>query len=153
VFPANTGRALDGVGLFGEAWRPDVVSDPNVGGSRDQFFDLSAFKLPADGTLGNAKKGSLNGPGTWIVNLAFYKDIFRGHGTTAEFTVLLDNAFNHPQFFVPDLGTDGFADLTDNLINGTADNGTTAVLGADNVGNSEGFSAGRVIRLGLRLRF
>lgn len=153
VFPANTGRALDGVGLFGEAWRPDVVGDPNVGGSRDQFFDLSAFKLPADGTLGNAKKGSLNGPGTWIVNLAFYKDIFRGHGTTAEFTVLLDNAFNHPQFFVPDLGTDGFADLTDNLINGTADNGTTAVLGADNVGNSEGFSAGRVIRLGLRLRF
>ncbi|MEO8077270.1 MAG: TonB-dependent receptor, partial [Acidobacteriota bacterium] len=28
VFPANTGRALDGVGQFGEAWRPDVIGNP-----------------------------------------------------------------------------------------------------------------------------
>ena len=51
-----------------------------------------------------------------------------------EFTALLDNAFNHPQFFVPSLGTDGFVDLTDYLLNGVADNGTTGVLGADTVG-------------------
>ena len=152
-FPANTGRALDGVGQFGEAWRPDLVGDPHAGGSRNQFFDLTAFALPAPGTLGTAKKGSLKGPGTWIVNLAFYKDLFRSRGTTVEFTALLDNAFNHPQFFVPDLGTDGFVDLTDYLINGIADNGTTAVLGADTVGNVEGFAAGRVVRFGVRLRF
>jgi hypothetical protein len=70
-----------------------------------------------------------------------------------EFTALLDNAFNHPQFFVPSLGTEGFMDLTDYLIGGDANNGTTAVLGADTVGNAEGFSAGRVVRFGLRLRF
>ena len=29
----------------------------------------------------------------------------------------------------------------------------TGVLGADTVGNVEGFAAGRVIRLGVRLRF
>ena len=29
--PANTGRTLDGVGQFGEAWRPDVTGDPNIG--------------------------------------------------------------------------------------------------------------------------
>ena len=74
-------------------------------------------------------------------------------GTQIEFTAMLDNAFNHPQFFVPGLGTGGFVDLTDYLLNGLEDNGTTAVLGADNVGNAEGFAAGRVIRLGLRLRF
>jgi len=153
VFPANTGRALDGVGQFGEAWRPDQTGNPNSGGSRDHFFDLTAYKLPAPGTLGTAKKGSLKGPGTWILNLAFYKDIFRTAGTTVELTALLDNAFNHPQFFVPSLGTDGFVDLTDYLINGLADNGTTAVLGADTVGNAEGFASGRVVRLGLRLRF
>jgi len=152
-FPANTGRALDGVGQFGEAWRPDQIADPNVGGSRDHFFDVKAYALPAPGTLGTARKGSLKGPGTWIVNFAFYKDIFRTHGTTAEFTALLDNAFNHPQFFVPSLGTDGFVDLTDYLINGLADNGTTGVLGADTVGNAEGFSAGRMVRFGIRLRF
>ena len=109
--------------------------------------------MPAAGALGTAKKGSLKGPGTWIVNFAFYKDIFRSRGTTVEFSALLDNAFNHPQFFVPDLGTGGFVDLTDYLINGLADNGTTAVLGADTVGNAEGFASGRVLRLGIRLRF
>ena len=36
-------------------------------------------------------------------------------------TLLLDNALNHPQFYVPDLGTDGFLDMTDYLINGFAD--------------------------------
>ncbi len=41
------------------------------------------------------------------------------------------------------LGTGGFLDLTDYLINGYTNNGTTAVLGADTVGNADGFSAGR----------
>lgn len=153
VFPANTGRALDGVGQFGEAWRPDVTGNPNVGGTRDQFFDLTTYSIPAPGSLGNAKKGSLKGPGTWILNLAFYKDIVRTKGLTVEVTALLDNALNHPQFFVPSLGTEGFVDLTDFLLNGDQANGTTGVLGADTVGNSEGFSSGRVVRFGLRLRF
>jgi hypothetical protein len=153
VFPANTGRALDGVGQFGEAWRPDVSGDPNVGGSRDQFFDITKYSIPAPGALGNAKKGSLKGPGTWIVNLAFYKDVVTTKGLTVEVTALLDNAFNHPQFFVPSLGTEGFVDLTDFLLNGDQANGTTAALGADTVGNSEGFSSGRVVRFGVRMRF
>ena len=152
-FPANTGLGLDGVGQFGESWRPDVIGNPNIGGTRDRFFDLTAFAEPAPGTLGNAKKGSVRGPGTWIVNLAFYKDIVRTKGATVEFTALLDNALNHPQFFVPSLGTGGFMDLTDYLLGGDAANGTTGVLGADTVGNSEGFSAGRVVRFGLRMRF
>ena len=44
-FPANTGRPLDGVGQFGEAWRPDVNGDPNVGGTREQFFNLGAYRF------------------------------------------------------------------------------------------------------------
>jgi hypothetical protein len=153
IYPANTGIGLDGVGQFGESWRPDQVGDPNSGGSRDRFFDLTAYALPAPGTLGTARKGSLKGPGTWIANFAFYKDIVRTNDVNVEFTALLDNAFNHPQFFVPGLGTGGFVDLTDYLLNGLEDNGTTAVLGADTVGNVEGFAAGRVVRLGLRMRF
>ncbi len=153
IYPANTGRSLDGVGQFGESWRPDVVGNPNIGGTRDRFFDVTAFAIPAPGTLGTAKKGSIKGPGTWIVNFAFYKDLVRAHGMTLELTALLDNAFNHPQFFVPALGTGGFVDLTDYLLGGSASNGRTAVLGADTVGNAEGFAAGRVIRFGLRMRF
>ena len=153
IYPANTGRTLDGVGQFGEAWRPDVTGNPNTGGNRDRFFDLTKFKLPAPGSLGNAGKGSVQGPGTWIVNFAFYKDIIRSRGFTAEFSALLDNAFNHPQFSVG-LGTTGsFMDLTDYLINGVTENGATAMLDADTVGSNEGFSVGRVVRLGIRMRF
>ena len=153
LYPANTGVGLDGVGQFGESWRPDEIGDPNSGGSRERFFNVGAYALPAPGTLGTAKKGSLKGPGTWIANFAFYKDIVRTSGMQVEFTAMLDNALNHPQFFVPGLGTGGFVDLTDYLLNGLEDNGTTAVLGADTVGNAEGFAAGRVVRFGLRMRF
>jgi hypothetical protein len=152
IFPANTGRSLDGVGQFGEAWRPDVSGDPNIGGTRDRFFDVTKFTIPAPGTLGNARKGSVRGPGTWIVNFAVYKDIVRTGGLTAQLMATIDNAFNHPQFSVG-LGTGGFMDLTDYLLGGELDNGTTAVLDADTVGSTEGFSVGRVIRLGLRFRF
>ena len=129
-----------------------MVGNPNTGGSRERFFDLTVFRFPSPGSLGNAKKGSVKGPGTWIVNLAFYKDIVRAKGVNVELTALLDNAFNHPQFGVG-LGTGGFMDITDFLLSGETDNGVTGVLGADTVASPEGFSVGRVIRLGLRLRF
>ena len=81
------------------AWRPDQVRDPNAGGSREAFFNPAAYAIPADGKLGNAKKGSLKGPGTWVANFGFYKDVFRHDNFRLQFSALLDNAFNHPQFF------------------------------------------------------
>jgi hypothetical protein len=150
--PWNTGKPLDGLGnFFCCAWRPDQVRDPNAGGSRDLFFDQTAYALPADGQLGNAKKGSLKGPGTWVVNFGFYKDVISRAGLRLQFSALLDNAFNHPQFF-PTYGS-GFVDLTSYLIDGDASNGSTGVLGADSIGNAEGFAPGRVIRLGIRATF
>ncbi len=74
--PWNTGKPLDGLGnFFCCAWRPDQIGDPNSGGSREAFFDQAAYAIPAPGQLGNAKKGSLKGPGTWVVNFGFYKDV------------------------------------------------------------------------------
>ena len=47
--PWNTGKPLDGLGnCFCGAWRPDQIGDPNTGGSRDAFFDQTAYALPAD---------------------------------------------------------------------------------------------------------
>jgi hypothetical protein len=150
--PWNTGKPLDGLGnCFCEAWRPDQVGDPNTGGTRDQFFNVGAYALPAPGTLGNAKKGSLHGPGTWVVNFAFYKDVVARQRFRLQLSALLDNAFNHPQFF-PAYGS-GFVDLTDALANGDPANGTTGVLGAGTIANSEGFAPGRVFRIGLRATF
>jgi len=150
--PWNTGKPLDGLGVsFCCAWRPDQISDPNTGGGRDAFFNQQAYALPADGQLGNAKKGSLLGPGTWVVNLAFYKDIVKRDRFTLQLSALLDNAFNHPQFYAAYDG--GFAQLDSWLIDGDANNGTTGVLGADAINNIEGFSPGRVLRIGLRSTF
>jgi hypothetical protein len=150
--PWNTGKPLDGLGnAFCCAWRPDQIRDPGSGGPRDAFFDQTAYAISAPGVLGNAKKGSLLGPGTWVVNFAFYKDIVTRDRFRLQFSTLLDNAFNHPQFFA-DYGG-GFVDLSSYLIDGDPNNGSTGVLGADAVGNVEGFSPGRVIRLGIRATF
>jgi hypothetical protein len=150
--PWNTGKPLDGLGnCFCCAWRPDQIKDPNSGGSREAFFDQTAYAIPGEGVLGNAKKGSLKGPGTWVANFAFYKDVVAHDRFRLQFSALLDNAFNHPQFFA-EYGS-GFVDLTSYLIDGDPNNGTTAVLGADAIGNTEGFSPGRVVRLGLRATF
>jgi hypothetical protein len=150
--PWNTGKPLDGLGnFFCCAWRPDQVGDPNSGGSRDSFFNQAAYALPAPGQLGNAKKGSLLGPGTWVVNFALYKDIVQRPRFKLQLTALLDNAFNHPQFFVG-YGSE-FAQLDSFLIDGDPNNGTTGVLGEGAIRNVEGFSPGRQIRLGLRAIF
>ena len=107
--------------------------------------------MPAPGTLGNAKKGSLKGPGTWVANFAFYKDVVARDNFRLQLSALLDNAFNHPQFFA-NYGS-GFVDLTSYLAEGEANNGTTAVLGAGTIESAEGFSPGRVFRIGLRAIF
>jgi hypothetical protein len=86
-----------------------------------------------------------------VANFAFYKDVFTHNNFRLQFSALLDNAFNHPQFF-PAYGS-GFVQLDDFLINGDPNNGSTAVLGADTIANTEGFSPGRVIRLGIRAMF
>jgi hypothetical protein len=150
--PWNTGKPLDGLGTnFCCAWRPDQIKDPNTGGTRDAFFDITAYALPAPGMLGNAKKGSLKGPGTWVANFAFYKDVISRQNFRLQLSALLDNAFNHPQFFAS-YGS-GFAQLDSFLVDGDPTNGTAAVLGAGALRNVEGFSTGRVFRIGIRATF
>jgi hypothetical protein len=150
--PWNTGQCLDGVGnRFDCSWRPDQIKDPNTGSSRDAFYDVTAYAMPADGVLGNAKKGSLLGAGTWVVNFGIYKDIVTKDRFRLQLSALLDNAFNHPQFFTR--YGDDFSNLTDYIVDGVVDNGTTANLGSGEITNAEGFSPGRVFRIGLRATF
>jgi hypothetical protein len=150
--PWNTGKPLDGLGnFFCCAWRPDQIKDPNRNGNRDAFYDVTAYALPPAGRLGNAGKGSLRGPGTWVVNFGIFKDIITRNRFHLQLSALLDNAFNHPQFF--ERYGDGFSQIDDWLIEGEPDNGTTANLGAGEITNVEGFSPGRVFRIGLRATF
>jgi hypothetical protein len=150
--PWNTGKSLDGLGgSFCCAWRPDQIKDPNIGGTRDAFYDPTAYGLPAPGVLGNAKKGSLLGPGTWVVNFGLYKDVVTKGRFRLQLSAILDNAFNHPQFF-PFYG-DEFSQVDSWVIDAEKDNGTMANLGSGSIANQEGFAPGRVVRIGLRATF
>jgi hypothetical protein len=128
------------------------VGDPRTGGSRDQWFNPAAYAVPDPGVFpGNTKKNSFVGPGTWVANFAIYKNVITKERFKLQFTATLDNAFNHPQFFVG--ASSGFINLTDYLINGDPNNGTMGVLGAEAEGNVEGFAFGRTIRFGIRATF
>jgi len=152
--PWNTAKALDGLGnCFSGCWRPDEIRDPNTPHTRELWFDQTAYALPAPGQLGNAKKGSLRGPGTWIVNFSVYKDIVAKDRFRLQLTALLDNAFNHPQFFPPYGTESGFSNMIDYLQDGIEDNGVTGILGGETIHNAEGFAPGRVFRLGIRATF
>ena len=62
--PWNTGKPLDGLGTASAARGGRTRSRTRTaGGTREAFFDQTAYAIPADGKLGNAKKGSLIGPG------------------------------------------------------------------------------------------
>ncbi len=85
------------------------------------------------------------------MNFSFYKDVVAKDRFRLQLTALLDNAFNHPQFF-PSYGS-GFHSVNDYLENGDPNNGVTGVLGSDTIYNAEGFSPGRVFRIGIRATF
>jgi hypothetical protein len=151
--PYNVGFAPDTTGAWrGDTWRPDQVGNPNTGASREQWFNPAAYAMPAPGVFpGSTKRNSLTGPGTWVVNFAIYKNLVAKDRFKLQFTAMLDNAFNHPQFFV---GPDSdFLNLTDCLISGDCNNGSMGVLGADAENNVEGFATGRVLRFGIRATF
>jgi hypothetical protein len=152
ITPYNLGFTPDTTNGFGDRWRLDRVGDPTSGAPAGMFFNPAAYALPAPGTIGNDERNSLVGPGTWIVNFAFYKDIVTTKNVKVQLTVSMDNAFNHPQFAIfPDSPA---LDLTDALINGVPENGSMGVLGAEGTeGNLEGFAIGRVTRFGVRMRF
>ncbi len=155
IYPANTGRGLETVPFFGESWRPDVIGPVEGDRTRSSWFNLGAFTLPAPGTTGNAKRGIIEGPGNWVVNLGLYKTVVQARGVSVEFRATFENILNHPQF---SLNQDSpFLDLTDYLINGLKTNGVTNVLASpdtqDNVGSDEQFASSRIVRIGLRVKF
>ncbi len=155
IYPANTGRGLETVPFFGESWRPDVIGSVEGDRTRTSWFNPAAFALPAPGTTGNAKRGIIEGPGNWVVNLGLYKTVVRARGASVEFRATFENILNHPQFSVNQ--DSAFLDLTDYLINDVPDNGVTNVLASSdtqaNVGSDEQFAPSRIVRLGVRVKF
>jgi hypothetical protein len=77
--------------------RPDrtcsgELDNPTV----QQWFDTSCFVAPAVGTLGNAARTTLFGPGRWNADMALSKRFGNFQFRTEVF-----NVFNHAQFATP----------------------------------------------------
>jgi hypothetical protein len=85
--------------------RPNYVSGYQVQvGSVTKWFDPACYSVPAAGTLGNAGRDTIIGPGLAQVDIALFKDTKVSRVSEA-FRVQLRaeffNLFNHPQFGLP----------------------------------------------------
>ena len=124
--------------------RPNVVPGCEVQqGSVNRWFNPACYSLPAAGTLGNAGRDSIIGPGLAQVDLAVFKDT-KVSKISESFRVQLRaeffNLFNHPQFGLPG-----------NSIFSSAAGAPNASAGV--ITTSAGNTASRQLQFGLKFIF
>jgi hypothetical protein len=84
--------------------RPNRIADGNLPrGERtaERWFDTSAFTIPETGTFGNSGRGILKGPGTNNWDLTLMKNFRFADTRRVEFRAEFFNAFNHPNYNLP----------------------------------------------------
>ncbi len=89
-----TGSPTDGA-------RVVLTGEPTLSRSeqtRTRFFDTSVVRLPAVGTIGNAAKFNLRGPGINNQDWAVFKNFFIREPLRLQFRCETYNAWNHTQF-------------------------------------------------------
>ena len=89
----------------------DQVGDPSAnangnfsaGAAADSnfWFDPAAFRAPAAGTFGNAKRNDMYGPGQYQWDIALFKDFAVRSGQTLQFRAEIFNFPNHPNLNNP----------------------------------------------------
>lgn len=129
ILGAHTGEAvtpllsqdLSNTGSF--AYRPDIVGDPNRAGpvttnpgcvaptqihNLTTWYNPCAFAVPAlapgqtfSHLFGNARRGSLRGPGSYNIDLSLFKDFKFSESRNLQFRLEAFNLFNHAQFANP----------------------------------------------------
>jgi hypothetical protein len=124
----------DNAGVGGAPYRPDVISDPTVGGgSRLSFFNKNAFVQPARGRFGNAGRNIIRGAGINNTDASLFRNFPRILGLESsglQFRAEFYNIFNHTNF-----------------------NNYGATLGVANFGQATAARDPRTIQMGLRLFF
>jgi hypothetical protein len=96
-FPLDPSLATTTPGL---ATRPDGVPGQSVSGPKTvkEWFNTGAFTAPPLGFFGNARTGSITGPGTINFDWALYKDFSVGERAKFQFRSEFFNIFNHTNF-------------------------------------------------------
>jgi hypothetical protein len=107
-FSPNVG--FDAVGLGAAsvaAIRPNLAAgrtvDNIITGKLSQWFDKTAFPIQTLGTLGNAGRNILFGPGFWNVDFSAIKNTKMSERLNLQFRAEFFNIFNHPSWGNPNL--------------------------------------------------
>jgi hypothetical protein len=115
INPTN-GANGDTANAGGGNQRVNFVGNPNSGAPHTQtnWFNASAFSLPANGTYGNAQINSLRGPGYWNDDFSIFRDIPITERIKTELRFESFDIFNHPNLGNPhsSLGGGGFNTIT-----------------------------------------
>lgn len=116
--------------------RADLVDDPHLPTNRSRpeliamYFDPAAFKVPAEGTLGNTARNFMIGPGFKKADLSLFRSFQVAGGPRLQFRAEAFNAFNNVN------------------LNNPSSNITSVT-----VGRITSAGAARVMQLGLRMTF
>jgi hypothetical protein len=73
---------------------PVALSNPSIG----EWFNTAAFTAPLTGQFGNARRNSIEGPGTLMFDMGLTKVIPLKEMRSMEIRAQASNVFNHPQF-------------------------------------------------------
>jgi hypothetical protein len=112
IFNASSGRPLtpiisfdnSGTGTFSD--RPDVAGDPHLRTNEVQLFNRGAFKIPPQGSFGDAGRNSLTGPRLVYFDFRVQKEFRLNERIRLAFRWDFFNIFNHPNFDLPSLIVD-----------------------------------------------
>jgi hypothetical protein len=135
---------IDGNNSFSQAgdWYPNVIGNSRPSHrSINQWFDPTAFALPAAGTFGNMRRNSLHSPGIDVVNLSAGKSFALGDRINLQIRADTTNAFNHPSFGLPNLSLEPSGGTGADSFVGSATNITSTTVG------------GRTMQLNARISF
>lgn len=116
-----------------ETLRPNMVSNPNVNAPHtlDEFFNTSAFANVSGVNLpGNARRGSITGPGFQRWDLSLFKNIKITERVSTQFRAEAFNVWNHTNF-----------------------DGVGTSLGSSSFGKVTSTRDPRIVQLGLKLNF
>jgi hypothetical protein len=131
VINPQNGAVSDNANIGGGNQRINFVGDPNKGAPHriDNWFNASAFALPAPGTFGDAPLNSLRGPGFWNVDFSLFRDIPIFERYKFQFRAEAFNLFNHPNLANPGGSSPGNLGIpAGNVITSTSTSGTNRVI-------------------------
>jgi outer membrane receptor protein involved in Fe transport len=104
-FPLTVTLPSDNEGIgAGQLERPNQVNSASGPKTVAQWFNTSAFVMPATGTFGNAPNGAVRGPGIMNWDFGVSKEFPIRELAALRFRAQFFNIFNHPSFTGVDTG-------------------------------------------------